>query len=218
MKPKYQEYAERGTKDEWERQYLLAFLVLVANKPAKRAEYALDMLIERGRLFLAERATSAGIFGMPFELLRILDGADNKLEQALHETGIGYYKVKAKGLRHLANSKMNLATCSYEDLLEIPGISHKSASLFLMYSRPNERRASLDTHILRWLKNQGYDVPESTPGSRKRYEEVQSYFIKEADARNMTCKELNAKIWIASTKSDIVGERDLEVLSEGAVA
>jgi thermostable 8-oxoguanine DNA glycosylase len=211
MKPKYQEYAERGTKNENERQYLLAFLILVANKPAKRAEYALDTLLSRGKAVRDEELHSKK--ATPFELLKIVDGAFG-LEPLLHSTGIGYYKVKAKGLRYLANSKMNLATCSYEDLLEIPGISHKSASLFLMYSRPNERRASLDTHILRWLKNRGYDVPESTPGSRRRYEEIQAYFIQEADARGMTCKELNASIWIASTTSDITGDRDLSILSE----
>jgi len=127
----------------------------------------------------------------PFMMLKKFE---DKLPAWLKYAGIGCFNQKAKTFRALINSGINLRSCTVDDLEAIPGIGPKTARCFLIHSRPRQKLAGLDIHILRFLKDKGYDVPNSTP-SGKRYKQIEKYFIKEAERAGMRVADFDLKIW-----------------------
>lgn len=111
----------------------------------------------------------------PFEALRKC--SRKQIENAMKFCGIGDYKKKSRAFVELVNANLDLKTCSREELVKIHGIGYKTASCFLIHSRPNQQMAGLDRHILKWMKKQGCDVPTSTP-SKKRYLEIEKEYLK----------------------------------------
>lgn len=50
------------------------------------------------------------------------------------------------------------------ELLAIPGVGIKTARMFQLHSRPRQRLAVLDTHVLAWMRANGVsDAPEKAP-------------------------------------------------------
>jgi hypothetical protein len=77
---------------------------------------------------------------------------------------------------------LNLRTCTVADLEAVHGIGPKTARMFLLHSRPAQRVAVLDTHILAWLAQCGVaDVPRSTPPAGKHYERLELAFLDLCD-------------------------------------
>jgi thermostable 8-oxoguanine DNA glycosylase len=65
-----------------------------------------------------------------------------------------------------------------------------------MHSRPNQRIAVLDTHILHWLRDQGVAAPKTTPlkGSKK-YKDLELTFLTLADKLGEDPAILDLRIW-----------------------
>ena len=81
-----------------------------------------------------------------------------------------------------------------EDLEAIPGIGPKTSRFFLLHTRPNQEIAVLDTWILKYLKNAGYNAPKATP-SGKKYLELEKNFLFEARKNNMKPADFDIYIW-----------------------
>jgi endonuclease III len=112
--------------------------------------------------------------------------------------GIGCYRMKARAILEVAHmihyDNFDLKSCTVEELEEVYGIGPKSAKAFVMWSRPDEAHAILDTHILKWLKEQGIDnVPKSTP-TGKNYARLEQEFLDRVPD-GMTAAEFDLKIW-----------------------
>lgn len=171
------------TKYELEEHIL--FWILVAGKKASTISKRLNILLE----YLYE------LHGMeyeePFEAFRRFDG---DLEELLKKHGFGCQKLKSKAIREIISSGLNLKTCTVDDLEKISGIGKKTSRCFLTHSRPNQRLAGIDTHMLKWLKSLGYEVPESTPQGRK-YKEIEKLFLNLADKFQMSPAELDLTVW-----------------------
>lgn len=118
-----------------------------------------------------------------------------RLPDKLKECGIGCYTLKAKSLWALVNSNLDLRTCSLEELESIPGIGRKTSRCFVMHSRRGAKCAGLDTHILKFLRSKGHEVPKSTPGSAKKYFEVERLFLKYVKESGQTTADFDLKIW-----------------------
>lgn len=121
----------------------------------------------------------------------------NKKDLALKlkKCGIGCYNLKAKSFLSLAESGLDLRTCSVDDLEKIPGIGRKTARCFLIHSRRNLKHAGLDTHILKFLHDSGYpNVPKSTPTSQKQYLKWESIFLKLVP-KGYSVAEFDLEIW-----------------------
>ena len=161
-------------------QYYLIYSILVAGKSAQFAE-------TKAHKFLEGKVDTVS----PFEFIKWLI-EKNLLESHLLGCKTGCYTKLNKAFRGIVN--LDALTCTLTDLEAIHGIGPKTSRFFMMWTRPDQRYAALDTHILKWLKYLGYDVPKSTPSGNK-YTEIQDIFLKEADARGRGPRELDYQIW-----------------------
>jgi len=91
--------------------------------------------------------------------------------------------------------KLDLRNDPVEAFEEIYGVGPKTARMFMMHSRPNQRLAALDTHLLKHLKANGYKVPKATPSSAKQYKELEQVFLKLADDAGQSAAEYDLMIW-----------------------
>jgi thermostable 8-oxoguanine DNA glycosylase len=164
----------------------LLFSLLVAGKNALTTSRLLDTFIKD---FKFGNETPFEVFSK-FNLHQI-----PKLSVVLKDYGFGCYNNKAKGIHQLVRAELDLKTCSVDDLEKIHGIGRKTANLFLMHTRKDYRCGCLDTHILKFLKEKGYDVPKATPSSKKKYKEIESIFISICDELKMDSAELDLAIW-----------------------
>lgn len=143
--------------------------------------------------FLSSAVAIYGIFS-PFKLIRRAS-EENKLLDLLTLAGIGQYKKLVPCLEALASSSLDLQKCSTSDLEQIHGIGPKTARYFLMHSRPNQKIATLDRHILAWLRERGYPkAPLSTP-TKAQYSYWEEIFLKEAEMLGESPESLDLRIW-----------------------
>ena len=80
-----------------------------------------------------------------------------------------------------------------------------------MHTRKNARIAGLDTHLLRFLKDLGYEVPNSTPGSNKLYKKIESQYLALVDKTDYSPAELDLVIWRVYSKHPHLKDRLLGV-------
>jgi len=126
----------------------------------------------------------------------------NKLADDLKEHGFGCYTQRAKSFIEIfsAITIVGVRNFTFDRLIDIYGIGLKSASFFLAYTGMDENRVILDTHVLQWLKRQGWPrVPKSTPRTVGKYDELSLYFRAEAARRQMTVLDLDRQIWQGAT-------------------
>ena len=129
----------------------------------------------------------------PFAIIRLINEKKNLAEE-MRIAGIGCFNNKSKYFLELVNSGINLKTCSIEELESISGIGNKTARCFLIHSRPDQKLAGLDTHVLSYMRDLGYDVPKSTP-SAKRYMEIQQQFLELLKISGLSSAEFDLLIW-----------------------
>lgn len=166
---------------------LAFFWVCAAGKNGVIAAKNLD------RFLTAERLQYGNL--TPFEIVRKITAEKRNLALILRDFGIGCYNLKAETLKQLAHSGLNLRTCTTNDLEKIKGIGCKSSRCFIIHTRPNQKLAGLDVHILHWLKDLGYDVPTSTPSSKSQYKKIEQYFLTEVEKSGKGVAKLDLEIW-----------------------
>jgi len=168
---------------------LILFWVCAAGKNGRTAARCLDHLMEEvegkrwGPMQAIFRATH--IYNLPF---------------LMRDCGIGCYMAKARSFLELSlavgSKRLNLRTCSADELETIYGIGMKTARCFIIHSRPGARHAGLDTHILKHLRAKGIpNVPKSTPGSKKEYKRLEQEVLKFADDAGMSPADYDLMIW-----------------------
>ncbi len=116
----------------------------------------------------------------------------------LSNFGIGCARMKSTAILQaadlIAHNELDLRTCTVEELEAIYGIGPKSARAFIMWSRPGVRHAIIDTHILKWLKQQGVvKVPKATP-TGKQYLRLEQEFLNRVPM-DMSPAEFDLSIW-----------------------
>jgi endonuclease III len=172
------------------REAFLIFCVMVAGKNGKRTVTVCEKLLEGCR---SEYHYEEGKL-RPFAYLRELIGRGG-LHDRLVEIRCGQYGRIARALIAIVDKKIDADDTSVEQLEEIPGIGPKTSRYFMMRAHGQEH-AALDTHVLKWLRRQGWKrAPKSTPGSMKVYRELENAFIMEAHNRGLTPDELDVKVW-----------------------
>jgi hypothetical protein len=137
----------------------LLFCVVVAGKNADQQAVKLER-------FLAGRR--------PFEFIRRSD-REGRLDGHLKEVRLGKYALLGRSFRQLAQSGLDLATVSWEELTGFPGIGLKTAKFFVLHSRAREMHGVLDTHVLAWMREHWtpglsrLPVPRHSPQDPRAY-------------------------------------------------
>ena len=170
-----------GGKLEWS----LVYSIVVAGKSAHFADRAMARIDN-------EREGSESLFDCFHRI-----AAHGGLDALFRRARTGNYGKMCRAIGHLLSLRLDLATCSVEDLEAAPGIGPKTSRFFLLWTRPGVEYAALDVHVLRWLRAEGYDAPKSTP-TGKRYATLERAFLREARQRGMTARELDSQIWSAA--------------------
>lgn len=163
----------------------LLFCIFVANKSAERTSQVLEKFLN-GAKNPMQRVKDYAFHGNLLTMLRsVKTGQYTRIERCLIE---------------LIMQNLNLRKCSVEDLERIYGIGPKTARYFILHSRKNADVACLDTHALKYLKEQGIEnVPKSTPIG-KEYKKLEKIFIEEAKKNNMNVANFDLTIWTKYAK------------------
>lgn len=167
----------------------ILFWVCAAGKNGVTAARCLDKLLSHWRI----SAKMLALDPSPFDIIRHIH-SQTDLANELKRFGIGCYKGKARTFLQLVWSRLDLKTCDLDDLEDIDGIGPKTARCFLIHSRPDQQYAGLDTHILKYLRDCGYEVPKSTPTGRK-YRELEAIFLDLAQRSGKSVAEFDLEIW-----------------------
>lgn len=175
------------------------FWLLVAGKTAKVISKRMKLVFNHlQELWIRDHKHAHQIPVFPFDLIRDLASrrrGSDWLAIILKQYGIGCHGVKAKGMIQLARAAINLRKCPPEALEAICGIGMKTARCFILHSRRNAQCSGLDTHLLHLLRDLGFDVPRSTPGSRKKYLDIEHLFLEIVSRTTKTPAELDLLIW-----------------------
>jgi thermostable 8-oxoguanine DNA glycosylase len=166
-----------------ELQLVLLFWVAAAGKKATTAARSVALLLEEGKSRFCESD--------PFAIIL---SYGELLPHAMKKHGMGCYNNKSRCMLALARSGLDLKSCSVSDLESVPGIGPKTARCFLIHSRRGVRHAGLDTHVLKYMRDVGIEVPKSTP-TGKRYVHLESLFLGLADKSGMSVADFDLDIW-----------------------
>lgn len=154
-------------------------------------------------------------------LARFLEGLPAP-HGAFNDTPFGrIHLARARGdlLDHIKNSRLgqynrlhklfcsslllDLRRCTVSDLEAVYGIGPKTARMFLMFTRPNQRFAALDTHLLKHLRANGIDAPMVTPPAGERYRLLENDFLRLVDASGMTVSDYDLMVWKSYAKGSL---------------
>lgn len=183
--------------DETELQYRMLYSLVVAGKSAKFARAVMKKLME-------------GTYSLPFDVVR-QKCATGKLRAWLEAAGTGNYSKMEKAFREIVllwDQGLDLRTCTPEELETVHGLGRKTSRFFIVWTRENANVAALDVHVLRWLREKGYNAPRNTPASAKKYAALEQAFLKEAAALGKTPQELDQEIWSAGAGEDWEAQAD----------
>lgn len=163
----------------------LLFCIVVAGKTAKTQSEALET-------FLTTWALADGL--SPFEKVQWMINR-NHLLNTLKYSKLGQYTKLEKSFTNLVNSRIDLTTCTAEDLQKIHGIGFKTARFFLVYTRRECQYAIIDTHILKFIRDVlKVEAPLSTP-SEKKYMELEKVFLDYVKSTGKQVQEVDLEIW-----------------------
>jgi hypothetical protein len=163
-------------------QYWILFSIAVAGKGAKVTEQKMVAFLEdEGRPLLS-----------PFGIVKLYIERGQLLSK-LKKHKLGKYKLLDAGFREAI--ELDLDNLNVEKLDAVTGIGPKSARMIMMYGFPDQKEyAVLDTHVLKWLKAHGYDVPNATPDG-KTYDRLEKIVLEEAAKHKMTARQFDTYVW-----------------------
>ncbi len=179
-------------RDEAQLQEFLLFCLLVQGKKAEMQAVKLECFLNFLAHFTGER--------MPFKMVNVamnyeLDDEDdsNILFKAAKQFGLGQYGRLCRAVEDFIQLPP-LTQVTVKQLESCYGMGPKSARFFIVHSRPNQQYAILDVHILRWLRAQGVEAPQSTPQGKK-YAEIEKIFLQFVRHSGKSVAEFDLDIW-----------------------
>lgn len=177
-------------RTEAELEEFLLFCVLVAGKNSKvqanKLEYFIDTVLPKSK--------------SPFDKIQRMINS-GYLIFMIKEVKLGQYSRLSKCFTELMTLKGKLSTCTVFDLEKIHGIGPKTARFFLTHTRPNRQFAVLDTHMLRYLRDNGYNAPKSTPPAGPNYRQWEFAVLQEARKAGMSAADFDLMIWKRYSKN-----------------
>jgi thermostable 8-oxoguanine DNA glycosylase len=103
--------------------------------------------------------------------------AKDDLDGYLRSRRTGKYRYLGQAIRRIA--ELDLTTATEQELRSVPGISFKTARIFLLRSRQGAPHAALDVHTLRFLReNSAMAVPDKAPSSECEYLKLEAELLR----------------------------------------
>lgn len=167
-------------------QELIIFAVCVAGKPALRTANIVNQLLRQSK------------GDTPFQRIQHLI-EKNWLWHRLQSLRFGQYKRIYRALRYVV--QLDISRLSIEYLEACPGIGPKTARFIMLYHKPELECVPLDTHILAFLRQQGYNAPQATPPKGSRYRELEEAFRTEARQLGISVVALDQRVWRSARRS-----------------
>ncbi len=127
----------------------------------------------------------------PFDRIR-LAAVNGVLLQTVIDSRLGQYNRLHRAF--LESTTLDLRTANVDTLETIFGVGPKTARMFLMMSRENQRYAALDTHVLKHLRANDIPAPKTTP-SGALYRRLEEAFLRLADKAEMPVSEYDLMVW-----------------------
>tara|TARA_B100000035_G_scaffold314135_1_gene329562 strand:+ start:567 stop:1160 length:594 start_codon:yes stop_codon:yes gene_type:complete len=179
-------------RNEWQLQEFLIYCVCVAGKKS-------EIESPKVRKFCMDARFGHGL--TPFELIRKLLSVssveEDGLMQHLKKYKIAPYQQRYNSFKDIVTLlDGDLREVTIDQLQEVRGISTKTSRFFLTHSREDFDEPVLDTHILRFLSDFGYnDVPKSTPQNPKVYERLSRLFRSIARFEGKSVTDFDLEVW-----------------------
>ena len=124
---------------------------------------------------------------------------DYTIDKFLRTCKLGKYKSWSRMLLFLRNMDIQnfLRKAQLHHFEEIFGVGPKTARFFLMSTRPDQRYAVLDTHILKWLSNGYRKVPKTTPRGNNylEWERIAITRMEAIKGPNETLADVDLHLW-----------------------
>ena len=131
----------------------------------------------------------------PFEFIKSLRLSEPHNYLKAHKTG-QYDRIR-KALYF--SSKLDLRTCTREDLMNVYGVGPKTARFFLLHTREFCDEVVLDTHILRWMREKCgiKEAPKNTPQNPEKYAQFAGLckYLMEQHYTGLTLAQADLMIW-----------------------
>ena len=173
-------------RTQYELEEFILFCINVAGKKSAIEAPKLEVFIERAKDITKETT--------PFNCIKKLIKL-GRLNEIMHWAKLSPYAQRYNSYVAVAKIK-DLQTVTLNRLLQVPGIGLKTARFFLSHSREDFDEPMLDTHILRFLRDQGYsDAPKSTPTNENTYHYFANIFKNIARQLGKTVTDLDLEIW-----------------------
>jgi len=173
-------------RTQYELEEFILFCINVAGKKSAIEAPKLEVFIERAKNITKEST--------PFNCIKKLIKL-GRLNEIMHWAKLSPYAQRYNSYVAVAKIK-DLQTVTLNRLLQVPGIGLKTARFFLSHSREDFDEPMLDTHILRFLRDQGYsDAPKSTPTNENTYYYFANIFKNIARQLGKSVTDLDLEIW-----------------------
>jgi len=173
-------------RTQYELEEFILFCINVAGKKSSIESPKLEVFIERAKNITKETT--------PFNCIRKLIKL-GRLQEIMHWAKLSPYKQRYNSYVAVAKIQ-DLQTVTLNRLLQVAGIGLKTARFFLSHSREDFDEPMLDTHILRFLRDQGYsDAPKSTPTKENTYHYFANIFKGIARQLGKSVTDLDLEIW-----------------------
>jgi len=180
----------------------LLFSISVAGKTASQIAIALERFFNFADQIIMQQAKTNNVkalmaeknkYNTPFKAIKRLIEIE-ELENTIKISSLGQHGKLKKAFTELATVNFDLKTCSIDELETITGIGPKTSRFFILHTRPKQKIAVLDTHILKYIRQYVPNAPKATP-SKKRYNELEQWFIKHCATLKVDIAEYDLLIW-----------------------
>lgn len=170
---------------------------------AELEEFWLFCLVVAGKTAMTQAKLLDGFLkdileDMPFADATPFEAIQNAVDEGwllekLKKSRLGQYTRLERAMRESLSLK--LSTDSVDAFEAIPGVGSKTARFFLLHTRPDQKIAVLDTHVLRHMRSLGLTTQEGTPPKGPKYAALEKLFIDLAEKNNMSIADYDLHIW-----------------------
>tara|TARA_B100001939_G_scaffold163061_1_gene140569 strand:+ start:466 stop:1041 length:576 start_codon:yes stop_codon:yes gene_type:complete len=175
-----------------ELQEFLLFCINVAGKKSSIESPKLEVFIQRAKDITKETS--------PFNCIKKLIKL-GRLQEIMHWAKLSPYKQRHNSYVDVVKLG-DLQKVTLNRLLQVPGIGLKTARFFLSHSREDFDEPMLDTHILQFLRDNGYrNAPKSTPSNLGVYNYYANIFKMFARVSGKSVTDLDLEIWKQYSKT-----------------